>query len=348
MSKRLLTLYWTIFFLLFFTPVINRCIGQTRDNRDAQIATTIDQAAELAEAARLNTRAVELFGQSRYDEALPLAQRALEIRKRYLPPDDNLILVSSFNLAEILFAKKKYGDAMTLYKQLLSSYERKFGPNDSRIAPVLDRLAFLYYERGEFDKTESSYKRALAIDESAYGAQSAEVAGALHQLAQFYRLRGKNSDAEATFNRAIALQTNLALQGVHLPQFERTMSDYYCFLYQNEHINLPAAEERASRFRQASGNQERYSGIVNGRALSLPAPDYPVEARAARMSGIVIIKVTIDENGRVIKTEDMCGGYEPLIRAASGAAQHARFTPTLLFGQPVKVTGTIIYRFVGR
>src|SRR5205085_5185296 len=177
---------------------------------------------------------------------------------------------------------------------------------------------------------------------------SAEVAGALHQLAQFYRLRGKNSDAEAAFSRAIALQTELAMQGIRLPQFERTLNDYYCFLYQNERIDIRAAEERAKRFRQASGNQERYSGIVNGRALSMPAPSYPAEASARHVVGIVIIKVTIDENGRVIKAEDLCGGYEPLVNASRDAAMHAHFTPTLLSGQPVKVTGTIIYRFIAR
>ena len=120
------------------------------------------------------------------------------------------------------------------------------------------------------------------------------------------------------------MQTNLASQGVRLPQFERTMVDYYCFLYQNEHLNIPASEQHVQRFRQASGNQERYGGVINGRALSLPAPDYPLAARQARLGGIVIIKVTIDESGRVIKAEDLCGGYVPLIRSASEAAQRAR------------------------
>lgn len=348
MSRRILILFWQIVLLLCITHPVKICVAQSYGNRNAQAIQPVDQAAELAEAARLNSKAVELYNQSRYDDALPLAERSLEIRERYLGADDNLVLTSAFNLAEILFAKKKYGDAMTLYKRLMASYERTAGPYDSRIALVLDRLAFIYYERGEFDRTESSYKRALAINEKAYGAESAETASALHQLAQFYRLRGRAREAEATFNRAIDLQTALAVQGVHLPQFERTMQDYYCFLYQSERIDLNAQEERARRFRQASGNQERYSGIVNGRALSLPVPTYPDSARASRLGGIIIIKVTIDETGRVIKAEDMCGGYEPLIRAASDAAMHARFTPTLLSGQPVKVTGTIIYRFVPR
>ena|SRR5947209_1585094 len=166
MSKLFLTLFGIILTILLITSPFNNAQAQSAGSVITQTtAPTEGRSADLAEAARLNSKAVELFSQARYDEALPMAQRALEIRGKYLRPDDNLVLTSQFNLAEILFAKKKYGDALALYKSLLSSYEQTIGPNDSRIAPVMDRLAFIYYERGEFDKTEASYKRALAIVE---------------------------------------------------------------------------------------------------------------------------------------------------------------------------------------
>jgi protein TonB len=53
----------------------------------------------------------------------------------------------------------------------------------------------------------------------------------------------------------------------------------------------------------------------------------------------------VDETGKVIKSEAICG--HPLLqKAAAEAAAAARFTPTLLHGQPVKVTGIISYNFV--
>jgi TonB family protein len=85
-------------------------------------------------------------------------------------------------------------------------------------------------------------------------------------------------------------------------------------------------------------------GVLNGKAVSLPKPAYPAIAKAARASGTVVVQVTIDEQGRVISARAVSG--HPLLQAAAvSAAQGARFSPTLLSGQPVKVTGVINYNF---
>ena len=55
-------------------------------------------------------------------------------------------------------------------------------------------------------------------------------------------------------------------------------------------------------------------------------------------------EVVIDVNGRVISAKST-GGPQLLRAAAERAAMGARFTPTLLTGQPVKVTGQINYNF---
>lgn len=85
-------------------------------------------------------------------------------------------------------------------------------------------------------------------------------------------------------------------------------------------------------------------GVLNGRALSLPKPDYPVTARAVGASGVVIVEVTVDETGKVIEARAV-SGHSMLKGAAVAAARQARFAPTKLSGQPVKVTGTISYNF---
>jgi TonB family protein len=85
-------------------------------------------------------------------------------------------------------------------------------------------------------------------------------------------------------------------------------------------------------------------GILNGKALSLPAPTYPVMAKQARAAGIVEVEVVIDITGKVISAKAV-KGPALLLQAAEQAAKQARFTPTLLSGQPVKITGTINYSF---
>jgi protein TonB len=88
-------------------------------------------------------------------------------------------------------------------------------------------------------------------------------------------------------------------------------------------------------------------GVLNGKAISLPKPAYPAIARQAHASGTVVVQVTIDENGNVISAAAVSG--HPLLRGvAIQAARGARFSPTKLSGQPVKVTGVITYNFVAQ
>ena len=99
---------------------------------------------------------------------------------------------------------------------------------------------------------------------------------------------------------------------------------------------------------EASSTSQRQlitGGVLNGRAISLPRPDYPPVARQAHASGTVVVQVTIDELGDVIAAHAVSG--HPLLQAASvAAARGAKFSPTRLCGEPVKVTGVITYNFV--
>ena len=87
-------------------------------------------------------------------------------------------------------------------------------------------------------------------------------------------------------------------------------------------------------------------GVLNSRATSLPIPPYPPMARAAHASGKVTVEVTLDEDGNVVAARAVSG--HPLLQAASvAAARNAKFSPTKLSGQPVKVQGVLIYTFSG-
>jgi protein TonB len=86
-------------------------------------------------------------------------------------------------------------------------------------------------------------------------------------------------------------------------------------------------------------------GVLNGKATSLPKPAYPPAARAVRAGGSVSVQVLISETGSVLSASAVSG--HPLLRpAAESAARSAHFSPTLLSGQPVKVSGVITYNFV--
>ena len=89
----------------------------------------------------------------------------------------------------------------------------------------------------------------------------------------------------------------------------------------------------------------KISVVLNSKALDLPAPNYPALARHIRLKGSVAVQVLIDESGKVISAKAL-SGHEVFIKEAERAALRARFSPTKINDQPVKVQGVITYNFV--
>ena len=88
-------------------------------------------------------------------------------------------------------------------------------------------------------------------------------------------------------------------------------------------------------------------GVSPGKRISTPQPPYPDGARKNHIGGAVTVHVVIDKQGNVISSQAVSGPLE-LRSVCEAAAMKARFTPTLLSGMPVKVTGAIDYNFVAR
>ena len=89
----------------------------------------------------------------------------------------------------------------------------------------------------------------------------------------------------------------------------------------------------------------RVSQILNSRALLLPKPNYPLMAKQIRIQGTVTVQVLIDETGKVVSAKAV-SGHPLLIPESQKAAMQARFSPTIIGDQPVKVSGVITYNFV--
>lgn len=104
-------------------------------------------------------------------------------------------------------------------------------------------------------------------------------------------------------------------------------------------------------------------GVLNGKAISLPKPEYPEAAKSAGIAGAIAVNVVIDESGNVVSAEahlsdpverhDANGAKleplpaDPMLRdAAERAAWQAKFAPTRLNSVPVRIRGMIIYNFV--
>jgi TonB-like protein len=81
-------------------------------------------------------------------------------------------------------------------------------------------------------------------------------------------------------------------------------------------------------------------GMLNGKAIYMPLPDAP----AGEAAGVVLVAVVVDESGSVVEARAV-SGPQNLHAAAVNAARLARFSPTLMMGEPVRVSGTLSYNF---
>ena len=308
--------------------------------------STASQSVDVAEANRLNAMVVKLYGERRYDEALPVAKRALELFEKAFGKDDSTVVSAVLNLAEVQYARTKYYESKDLFERALESYERKFGPDDLRVAKVLARLALNNYSLRRPHETEKLYRQALAIKEKVLGPDHREVAQSIYELAEYYQFEGDYEKAEPLYQRLLEIRSESSADGAKL---EGIFDRYACLLRkQNREAEADQMEARGSAGIQPDLNAQLISGgVVNGKAIKLVQPPYPEEARAERSSGKVKVRILINENGDVLRA---CAieGPKPLRKASESAAARSKFSPTTLEGKPVRVQGFIIYNFIAQ
>lgn len=109
---------------------------------------------------------------------------------------------------------------------------------------------------------------------------------------------------------------------------------------EGEKPNTANNANNANNAKQPDGKKPINGGMLNGKAIHLPQPD----ATPGEATGVVLVQVLIDEQGTVIEAKAV-SGPQHLQAAAVNAARLARFMPTTLMGEPVKVAGTLSYSF---
>lgn len=329
--------------------------AQTGPAQGAAQKVDPEQAAALKEAAQLNATVVELFRAGKIGEALQQSERVLAIREKVLPANDPRIAVTLSNMATLQLANKEYEKAEQLYLRALAIYESAGEKGTSGVIDVLDGLILVAATRGKYDKAESLAERLVAVAEKKYQPAHIEMARALMNLAEVHRLQGDNKKALPTYARIMDIVEKTPPANVP-KELANSLANYLGLLYYDGKSDSKTAEleERISKLFVAitasapPGTKEVAGGVLNGRAIFKPQPEYPLIALQGRIQGIVTVQVTLDEMGKVIEAKAISSPDRSLAHASEVAARGARFTPTLLSGVPVKVTGIITYRYILR
>lgn len=326
-----------------------------------------------AEADRLNAEVIKLYREGKYDEALPAARRVLELREREPGGGGLKLSFALTNLANILARKGLNREAEPLFTRALAEAGKGGAGETDFAADLQAQLGLLNVEAGRYREAESFLQRALDIREKLYGAADARLVASLLNLADVNFLRSQPQKAHALLGRALTILGGQPY--VKDAATAKRLKNYYCPLMgagasaSRElakelgsvvwRLEEPERAEKYDRGRKERAEREERGeaepggmkpvegGVLNGKAVSKPAPSYPAAAKNTGVSGTVVVQLLVDESGQVVRAEPLCG-HPVLAKASVEAALKARFTPTTLSGRPVKVSGVITYNFVLR
>jgi CHAT domain-containing protein/Tfp pilus assembly protein PilF len=171
---------------------------------ELRAATESDRA--LHKARLLFAESLKLVDEGKYDEARPLAERALETRERLLGADHQDVAASIQGLGVIHYYKSDYSKAESLYQRALAIRERALGPDHPHVAASLHSLSMVCSDRGDRAKAEELCQRALAIREKVLGPEHPDVAASLHLLGYVSSSKLGYEEEERLYQRALAIR----------------------------------------------------------------------------------------------------------------------------------------------
>jgi TonB family protein len=242
----------------------------------------------------------------------------------------------------------KNGQPVSMFISVEMDFRTEPGQYDPQRANE-DRLKRELYERergGGAGDLEMKRRRELQADEEKTRRQADLVRGATLSMDRAIQIATGQVPGKVLSCALRREGDKLFYHVVIISEGEKNSATYVWVSATDGQILKTEKEERREEAAIERGQRAPISGgVLNGKATSLPEPVFPAIAKAAHASGAVTVEITIDETGNVIAAHAVSG--HPLLQSAAvDAARQASFMPTRLSGEPVKVSGVLVYNFV--
>jgi tetratricopeptide (TPR) repeat protein len=111
----------------------------------------------------LNKEVKDLYRAGKYDRALVVAKKALQLAERNVGPNHPDVATSLNNLAALYKIQGQYSGAEPLYKRSLAIEEKALGPDHPTVARCLENMARLYRATKRVREAEQLEKRVARI-----------------------------------------------------------------------------------------------------------------------------------------------------------------------------------------
>jgi tetratricopeptide (TPR) repeat protein len=154
----------------------------------------------------LNQRIYKLFAEGKYQEAIPIAERAVEVAKRERGLEQLETAEALSNLAVMYGKIGDYAKAEPLIQEALQIRQTISSPEHLDTASSLTDLGVVYEKMGEYGKAEPLLQEALRIYRKVRGAEHPDTAHKLVDLAKLYQAMGEYAKAEPLYQQVLRIR----------------------------------------------------------------------------------------------------------------------------------------------
>jgi CHAT domain-containing protein len=192
----------SVHYLLSVTPKYSRAPAGRYEIQVAEVRPSTERDRLLFQAFELSTQSQALNRAGKFDEARPLAERALESGEKAIGPNGGYLGELLINLAELERTRDNTAKAEELFQRAIAVDQAAYGRESPQTAWALQRLGALYIFSGDYAKSEPLLEESLATTEKILGADSPKLVVCLMNLSHLHENREAYDRALPELQRA--------------------------------------------------------------------------------------------------------------------------------------------------
>jgi tetratricopeptide (TPR) repeat protein/WD40 repeat protein len=174
-----------------------------RGGKRRELGATVGR---IPEALALMPQIEALTRQQKYTQAIPLAERLVEVTRTDPGPLSADHAAALDRLGNALYAIGKYGEAEPSYRRALAIREQTLGANHPDVGLAQLKLGNALDALGRYDEAITHYRSMIAIMEVARGREHDDVGLGLGNLGSTLSKAGRQPEAVDALRRALAIR----------------------------------------------------------------------------------------------------------------------------------------------
>jgi tetratricopeptide (TPR) repeat protein len=183
-----------------------RKMGQF-DKSQQVYETLLDQTTDESERAPIYYQiASTKDDQGEYEDAITFYDKAIEIYKKKLPPNDLSFASFYNNIGNVYRNMGDYPKALSSYEKAHEIKQQSLPPNDLSFASFYNNIGNVYLNMGDYPKALSSYEKALEIKQQSLPPNHPDLASSYNNIGVVYDSMGDYPKALSSYEKALEIK----------------------------------------------------------------------------------------------------------------------------------------------